>query len=190
MWRLLEQYRVNCSYNFIVFSVLSECYIRPSLPNLSKLSWFKTFRKFRKSEMNMGSILQFGSSRVKFCSYWFLWYPSFEDIRNLSVNNIFLLLFVWVSTRLLLFFYNLIWDFKSHTKIEQSKIKPKQCFNCMIGSQPVLELLRELMDRKGCYDPKRLIFLSLTGINFVAAATSPGVQGKSRGNSLKLTFLH
>ena len=45
------------------------------------------------------------------------------------------------------------------------------------GSQSVLELLRQLIDRKGCYDPKRLIFLNLPGVNFVAAATSPGAQG-------------
>ena len=59
----------------------------------------------------------------------------------------------------------------------------------MIGSQPVLELLRQLIGRKGCYDPKRLIFLSLTGINIVAAATSPGVQGKAFGNSLYWHFV-
>ena len=83
-------------------------------------------------------------------------------------------------------FYSCILNSIRHSRLPFCEVYFSICYSVLnsylckyqTGSQPVLELLRQLIERKGCYDPKRLIFLSLSGIHFVAAATSPGVQGK------------
>ncbi|XP_070566099.1 dynein heavy chain domain-containing protein 1-like isoform X2 [Ptychodera flava] len=51
------------------------------------------------------------------------------------------------------------------------------------GSQPCLELLREMLSHGGVYDRQRLYFKPVDGAKFIAAAVSPGVPGIGTGTA-------
>ncbi|XP_013418883.1 dynein heavy chain domain-containing protein 1-like [Lingula anatina] len=55
--------------------------------------------------------------------------------------------------------------------------------DCVTGTQPSLEVLREVMTQRSLYDRHRHVKLDLEGTDFVAACRSPGVAGSGAGES-------
>ena len=49
-----------------------------------------------------------------------------------------------------------------------------------IGSQPSLELLRQILDQRAVYERQRQVLVPMTDANFIATATTPGCPGKSQ----------